>query len=135
MARRRGAIATRTVYVPKVRYRTRRPARRRFTPRGIAGFALGLPPTATAVVGAAILGWGVSESHGAVMQNWKVGKLSVPWTVGLAAYIAGRWTGSPLLRHLATGMLSVAAYQTVVSGEVLGGDDDGGYGDVAGADV
>jgi hypothetical protein len=132
MAKRRAALATRTVYVPKIRYRTRRPARRRsFSPRGLAGFASGLPPTATAVAGAALLAWGLSESHGAVMSNWKVGKLSVPWTVGLGAYLAGRWTGSPLLRHLATGMLSVAAYQTVVAGEVLGGGDDGGYADEA----
>jgi len=130
MAKRRAALATRTVYVPKIRYRTRRATRRRFTPRGLAGFASGLPPTATAVAGAALLAWGLSESHGAVMQNWKVGKLSVPWTVGLGAYLAGRWTGSPMLRHLATGMLSVAAYQTIVAGEVLGGDD-GGYADEA----
>lgn len=131
---RRALARTRTVYVPKVRYVRRGRRRYRATARGIAGFALGLPPTGGAMVGAGVLAWGLSEGSGAMMANWKVGKLSVPWTVGLGAYVAARWTGSPFLRHMATGILSVAAYNTVAAGSILG---EGDYDDVSGlsADV
>lgn len=132
MARRSLArTSTRTVYVPKIRY-VRRGRRRAFTRRNVIGFATGLPPTATAMAGAALLAWG--QKDGNFMADWNVGKLGVPLTVGLGAWLLGRWMNMPILKHMATGMLSVAAYETVKSGAILG---DGGYDDVSGlaADV
>lgn len=134
MARRALARSTtRTVYVPRVRY-IRRGRRRAFTRRNAVAFATGLPPTATAVAGAALLAWGTKDGN--FMTSWHVGNLGVPLTVGLAAWLLGRWMHMPILKHMATGMLSVAAYEAVKSGALLGAGD-GGYDDVSGlaADV
>jgi hypothetical protein len=108
------------VYVPKVRYVRR--GRRRAVGRRAVGMIRGLPPTATAALGAAVLAHGLEKKW---MANWNVAGLGVDLTVGLGAWLAGKWTGWPILRHMATGILSVAAYKYVTEhGGILGADVD-----------
>lgn len=83
--------------------------------------ALQLPPTATAVIGAAILAHVQSKE----IVTWQLGNMGVPASLGLVAWLAGKYTGIPALKHAATGMLSVAAYQWAQSrGGILGADFD-----------
>lgn len=59
--------------------------------------------------------------------------LGTPGTYGLVAWAIGRYTKSPMAQHIATGLLSVSAYQlgagqTLSGGNVMGavmGEDSG----------
>ena len=56
----------------------------------------------------------------------KISALGTPGTYGMAAWLIGRFTRSPIAQHVATGLLSVSAYELAsgqtLSGEVMGGE-------------
>lgn len=60
----------------------------------------------------------------------KIEALGTAGTYGVAAWLAAKYTHNRSLRHVATGLLSVAAYK-LGKGEGVAGDDDddssGGY--------
>jgi len=75
--------------------------------------------TLIAIVSAFAVGF--AEAKG--MQLPKVGPLSPAGTAGLAAWGIGKFTKSKTAQHVATGLLSVQAYQFGASGAKIAGDD------------
>lgn len=76
--------------------------------------------TAAAVGAAAVLGF--AQRSGVSLP--KIDAIGTAGTYGLVAWGIGRWTRSTVMQHVATGLLSVAAYQLAAGGTVSG--DDGG---------
>jgi hypothetical protein len=74
--------------------------------------------TLAAVASAAVLG--LAKKQGIALP--KIDALGTPGTYGAALWIAGRFAKSEVLSHMATGLLSVAAYQ-LGAGETLSGFD------------
>ena len=130
MARKRNtAIATRTRVIrtppPKVQIvrvgNTGRKVKRAVA-RGASRAAIAARDekhTLAAVVGAAAVG--MAKKHDVDLPH--IDALGTAGTYGAAALIAAKFTKSKTLAHVATGMLSVAAYQ-LAAGETLSGEDD-----------
>lgn len=76
--------------------------------------------TAAAVAASAVLGF--AQRSGVALP--KIDAIGTAGTYGLIAWGIGRWTRSPVAQHVATGLLSVAAYQ-LASGGGVSGDDAG----------
>jgi hypothetical protein len=76
--------------------------------------------TAAAVGAAAVLGFAARSG----VQLPKIDAIGTAGTYGLVAWAIGRWTRSNVAQHVATGLLSVAAYQ-LASGGGVSGDDAG----------
>lgn len=79
--------------------------------------------TIAAVLAAAAFGW--MKKSG--VQLPKIDAIGTPGTYGLVAWGLGRFMGSPVASHIATGLMSVSAYelasgQTLSGGEVMGDD-------------
>lgn len=84
--------------------------------------------TLVAIGGAAVLGYMKKQG----VQLPKINALGTPGTYGLIAWAIGRFTKSPVAQHVATGLMSVSAYELAsgqtLSGEVMGnvmGEDSG----------
>jgi len=84
--------------------------------------------TIVAVGSAAVLGFMKKQN----VRLPKFDALGTPGTYGLIAWAIGRFTKSPVAQHVATGLMSVSAYELAsgqtLSGEVMGavmGDDAG----------
>ena len=84
--------------------------------------------TLVAVGSAAVLGFMKKQN----VQLPKINALGTPGTYGLIAWAIGRFTKSPVAQHVATGLMSVSAYELAsgqtLSGEVMGsvmGEDSG----------
>lgn len=84
--------------------------------------------TIVAIGSAAVLGFMKKQN----VQLPKFSALGTPGTYGLIAWAVGRYTKSPIAQHVATGLMSVSAYELAsgqtLSGEVMGavmGDDAG----------
>lgn len=132
MARRKTRVVTRTrtrtvsprvqiVRVPSGVTRRRRAgavARRGLTAAGKA--AADEKHTIAAVAASAGLGFLKRQS----VDLPKIEQLGTAGTYGVAAWLAARMTKSRTMSHVATGMLSVAAFQ-LASGETLTGYGDG----------
>jgi hypothetical protein len=56
------------------------------------------------------------------VQLPKIDAIGTAGTYGLVAWAIGRWTRSNVAQHVATGLLSVAAYQLAAGGGVSGDD-------------
>lgn len=76
--------------------------------------------TIAAVGASAVLGY--MQRAGVSLP--KVDALGVAGTYGLAAWAGGRFMKSQILSHVATGLLSISAYQ-LAAGQTVSGDDDG----------
>lgn len=74
--------------------------------------------TLAAVATSAVLG--LAKKQGIALP--KIDALGTPGTYGAALWIAGRFMKSEILSHMATGLLSVSAYQ-LGAGETLSGYD------------
>lgn len=75
--------------------------------------------TIAAIGAAAALGF-------AQKQGWNLPHLpflGTAGTYGALAYVASRYAGGRTLRHVATGLLAVAAYQLTATGSIAGDDD------------
>jgi hypothetical protein len=77
--------------------------------------------TLAAVGAAAVLGFAKRSN----VELPKIDALGVAGTYGLAAWALGRTMKSPIMSHVATGLLSISAYQLAAGSSVSG--DDGGY--------
>jgi hypothetical protein len=84
--------------------------------------------TLVAIGSAAVLGY--MKKQGVALP--KIAALGTPGTYGLIAFAIGRFTRSPIAQHVATGLMSVSAYELAsgqtLSGEVMGnvmGEDAG----------
>jgi hypothetical protein len=73
-----------------------------------------------AIAGGAVLGW-IDKSGFAIPTLPFLGKAG---TAGVAAWALGKYTNSPWADDMATGMLSIAAYELVKEGHIEG-DVDG----------
>jgi hypothetical protein len=106
---------------PKIRYRNRYiRAGRRGVSRA-AQVAREEKHTIAAVGAAAVCG--LAESRNIEIPH--VDALGVAGTYGVAAYLAGRYMKSKTLSHVATGLLSVAAYKAAAAME--GGGTSGDF--------
>ena len=76
--------------------------------------------TAAAVAAAGVLGFAARSG----VSLPKIDAIGTAGTYGIVAWMAGRYTRSQVLQHVATGLLSVAAYQ-LASGGGVSGDDAG----------
>lgn len=76
--------------------------------------------TVAAVGAAAVLG--IARRQGVQLPS--IPALGVAGTYGVAAWALGRMTRSRVAEHVATGLLSVAAYE-LASGSSVSGDDAG----------
>lgn len=76
--------------------------------------------TFAAVAAAAALGY----AQKAGVQLPRIEALGTSGTYGLVAWAAGKYMKSPVMSHVATGLLSVAAYQ-FGRGEGISGEDAG----------
>jgi hypothetical protein len=85
-----------------------------------ARMAMAEKHTAAAVGAAAVLGFAARSG----VQLPKIDAIGTAGTYGLVAWAIGRWTRSNVAQHVATGLLSVAAYQ-LASGGSVSGDDAG----------
>lgn len=77
--------------------------------------------TIAALAGAAALAY----AKRANIDLPKIEALGTSGTYGLALWLIGRYTRSPMAQHAATGLLSVAVAE-LVSGERISGDDEMG---------
>lgn len=79
--------------------------------------------TLTAVGSTLVLGY--AESKGVSLP--KFGPLSTAGTLGLAAWLIGRMTKNKTVEHVATGLLSVQAYEfgkgASMTGDLYGDND------------
>jgi len=73
--------------------------------------------TLAAVASAAVLG--LAKKQGIALP--KIDALGTPGTYGAALWIAGRFMRSEVLSHMATGLLSVSAYQLGAGDNLSGG--------------
>lgn len=127
--RRTRAVATRTrvvrPQVKVVRVPSGVPARRRagaMVRRGVsraAAAARDEKHTLTALIAAG--GLGLAKRQGISLP--KIPQIGTAGTYGLAAWVAARMTKNKTMAHVATGLLSVSAFQ-LAAGETLSGDDD-----------
>jgi hypothetical protein len=86
-----------------------------------ARFAADEKHTLAAALAAGALGW--AEKSKTELPRIKA--LGTAATYGLAAWALGKFTKSRVARHVATGLLSVAAYQFAKGGgDAMTGDDD-----------
>jgi len=76
--------------------------------------------TIAAVGAAAVLGF--MQRQGVALP--KVDALGTAGTYGLIAWAGGRFMKSPVLSHVATGLMSISAYQ-LAAGQTLSGEDGG----------
>jgi hypothetical protein len=76
--------------------------------------------TIAAVGAAAVLGF--MQRSGVTLP--KVDALGTAGTYGLIAWAGGRFMRSQILSHVATGLMSISAYQ-LAAGQTVSGDDDG----------
>jgi hypothetical protein len=76
--------------------------------------------TIAAVGAAAVLGF-MQRSSVALP---KIDALGTAGTYGLIAWAGGRFMKSQILSHVATGLMSISAYQ-LAAGQTVSGDDDG----------
>ncbi len=76
--------------------------------------------TLTALVAAGALGLAKRQK----MDLPKIDQIGTAGTYGLAAWVAARWSGNKTISHVATGLLSVAAFSLASGDETLAGDDD-----------
>lgn len=76
--------------------------------------------TIAAVGAAAVLGF--MQRSGVSLP--KVDALGTAGTYGLIAWAGGRFMRSQILSHVATGLMSISAYQ-LAAGQTVSGDDDG----------
>jgi hypothetical protein len=109
----------------KTRYRTRLVKVGRSGLSAAARAAREEKHTMAAVGAAAVLGF--MKREGVALP--KVAALGTAGTYGAVAWIAGRYTKSIILQHIATGLLSVAAAE-MASGISVSGDEDTGAVDV-----
>jgi len=77
--------------------------------------------TIAAVGAAAVLGF--MQRSGVALP--KVDALGTAGTYGLIAWAGGRFMRSQILSHVATGLMSISAYQ-LAAGQTVSGDDEGG---------
>lgn len=105
MASKLAKVKTRIVRIGQSR--GARIARRGFTAAGRA--ALSEKHTISAVLAAAVLGY--LQRPGSTTDLPHIATIGVPATYGIAAWVAGRAMKSRVASHVATGLLSVAAYQ------------------------
>ena len=121
MAKARTA-AVKIVRVPSFSAVTKRQAgavaRRGFSAAGRA--ASSEKHTIAAVAAAATLGF--MQRSGVALP--KVDALGTAGTYGLIAWAGGRFMKSPVLSHIATGLMSLSAYQ-LAAGQTLSGEDGG----------
>lgn len=116
----------------KTRWRTRTVTTARRGVSAAAQVAREEKHTIAAVGAAAVCGYAEKE-------DWnlpKIDMLGTPGTYGVLTYIAGRYMKSKTLSHVATGLLSVAAYKLTSEGEAEGPKGDfveGEYESVEGA--
>ena len=116
----------------KTRWRTRTVTTARRGVSAAAQVAREEKHTIAAIGAAAVCGYAEKE-------DWnlpKVDTLGTPGTYGALAYIAGRYMKSKTLSHVATGLLSVAAYKLTSEGGEEGPKGDfveGEYAAVEGA--
>ena len=75
----------------------------------------------TLVAVGAAAGIGLAKRFNLTLPSVNV--LGVAGTYGVAAFLAGRFMKNQILEHVATGLLSVAAYEMAASGTLTG---DGG---------
>ncbi len=75
--------------------------------------------TITAIIAAAGLGFAKKNA----VSLPKIAAIGTAGTYGLGAWLGARMTRSPVLAHVATGLLSVAAFN-MAAGETLSGEDD-----------
>ena len=95
----------------------------------IAGrYAMQEKHTIAAVAAAAVFGYLRRANVGLP----KIDAIGTTGTYGLVAWGLGRWTKSPIAQHIATGLLSTAAYQ-LAAGQTIGGGEI--MGDVMGEDA
>lgn len=76
--------------------------------------------TIAAVAAAATLGF--MQRSGVALP--RVDALGTAGTYGLIAWAGGRFMRSPVLSHIATGLMSISAYQ-LAAGQTLSGEDGG----------
>lgn len=76
--------------------------------------------TIAAVAAAAALGF--MQRSGVALP--KIDALGTAGTYGLVAWAGGRFMRSPVLSHIATGLMSISAYQ-LAAGQTLSGEDGG----------
>jgi hypothetical protein len=76
--------------------------------------------TIAAVGAAAVLGFMQRNS----VTLPKIDALGTAGTYGLIAWAGGRFMKSQILSHVATGLMSISAYQ-LAAGQTVSGDDDG----------
>jgi hypothetical protein len=106
------------VRVPSISPRARALARRGVS--AAARIAASERHTAAAVGAAAVLGF--AARSGVTLP--RIEALGTAGTYGLVAWAVGRFTRSPMAQHVATGLLSVAAYQ-LAAGTGVSGEDSG----------
>jgi hypothetical protein len=89
--------------------------------------------TVTALAAAAALGYasrpGKDGAPSMASKLPKVDALGVAGTYGALAWLAAKQTKNPTLAHVATGLLSIAAYK-FGAGEKTAGDDEEASGDL-----
>lgn len=78
--------------------------------------------TIAAVGAAATLGF--MQRSGVTLP--KIDALGTAGTYGLIAWAGGRFMRSPILSHIATGLMSISAYQ-LAAGQTVSGEDDGSF--------
>jgi len=88
-------------------YRRAAPLARRAT-KAIGTAALDEKHTIAAVLAAAVLGYVEKNNPMTLPDPLRIG---APATLGLTAWVIGKATKSRVARHVATGALSIAAYQ------------------------
>jgi hypothetical protein len=112
-----------TTSVKIVRVPTISPRARALARRGVsaaARIAASERHTAAAVGAAAVLGFAARSG----VQLPRIDAIGTAGTYGLVAWGIGRFTRSTVAQHVATGLLSVAAYQ-LAAGQSVSGDDSG----------
>lgn len=112
------AKSLRRFSAPKVRWRTRTVAMARRGVSSAARAARQEKHTLVAVAGAA--GFGFLRRQGVTLPSF--GPLTAEATAGLAAWAIGKYTRSNIASHLATGLLSVAAFDLASGGAGTSGD-------------
>lgn len=105
-------------FSPAARRRAGAIARRGFSAAGRA--AASEKHTIAAVAAAATLGF--MQRSGVSLP--RIDALGTAGTYGLVSWAAGRFMKSPVLSHIATGLMSISAYQ-LAAGQTLAGDDGG----------
>lgn len=100
----------------------KRPAARRVASLAVRA-AINEKHTLTAVAAAGALG--LAERNGIPIPH--IALLGPAGTLGAAAWIAGKTSGNETLKHVATGLLSIAAYELAKGGgSKVAGDETAG---------